>query len=112
MANIPTSSTGLRAGLPEGDRIRIMSAMSAMQEAHIMDLVTVTQGAATTSKIGYFGPKPPADGKVHHYHFQVFALNTKLSLPSGYNRQALLDAMRGHVLAKGEVVGQYKRDAY
>ncbi len=109
MANIPISSTGLRAGLPEGDRIRIMSAASARQESHIMDLVTAMQGAATTSKIGYFGPKPPADSKVHHYHFQLFALDTRLTLPSGFNRQALIDAMRGHVLAKGEVIGQVKR---
>ena len=95
MANIPTSSTRLRGNLPEGDRIRgLMGAM---------------QGATHTSKIGYFGPKPPADGKVHHYHFQIFALNKKLNLPSGYNRQALLDAMRGHVIAKGETVGTYKR---
>ena len=67
MANIPASSTRLRTDLPEGDTIRgLMGAM---------------QGATSTSKIGYFGPKPPADGKVHHYHFQLFALNTKLNLP-------------------------------
>ena len=63
-------------------------------------------------KVGYFGPKPPADGVTHHYHFQVFALDRKLDLPSGYNRQALLDKMRGHVLAKGQIIGTYKRDAF
>jgi phosphatidylethanolamine-binding protein (PEBP) family uncharacterized protein len=32
-----------------------------------------------------------------------------LRLPAGFNRQALIDAMRGHVLAKGELVGTYQR---
>lgn len=95
VANIPASSTRLPANLPEGDLVR--------------GLRGAMQGATHTSKIGYFGPKPPADGKVHHYHFQLFALDKTLNLPSGYNRQALLDAMKGHVLAKGQVVGQYKR---
>ncbi|HEX8550577.1 MAG TPA: YbhB/YbcL family Raf kinase inhibitor-like protein [Abditibacteriaceae bacterium] len=95
VANISPRQTILRGNLGEGDTLpQIPGAM---------------QGAAHTAKIGYFGPKPPADGKAHHYHFQIFALNKKLALPSGYNRQALLDAMRGHVIAKGQTVGQYKR---
>jgi len=52
--------------------------------------------------------KLPAD-KPHAYHFQIFALDTKLNLPSGFNLQALLDAMKGHVVAKGETVGMYQR---
>lgn len=67
------------------------------------------QGANVTGKIGYFGPKPPRGDAPHNYHFQIFALDTKLNLPSGYNRQALLDAMKGHVIAKGETIGQYQR---
>lgn len=68
------------------------------------------QGGNTTGGIGYYGPKPPAAEGPHHYHFQIFALDTQLDLPSGYNRQALLNAMRGHVLARGELVGLYKRE--
>ncbi len=41
--------------------------------------------------------------------FRVFALDTMLKLPSGFNRQALLDAMKNHVIAKGEIVGMYQR---
>jgi len=67
------------------------------------------QGTNITGKMGYYGPKPPPADKPHGYHFQIFALDTKLNLPSGYNRQALLDAMKGHVLAKGETVGIYQR---
>ncbi|MDX6693458.1 MAG: hypothetical protein QOF02_1061 [Blastocatellia bacterium] len=32
-----------------------------------------------------------------------------LQLPAGFNRQAVLNAMRGHVIAKGEMVGVYQR---
>lgn len=47
--------------------------------------------------------------KPHNYHFQIFALDTVLNLPSGFSRQALLDAMKGHVIAKGETIGTYQR---
>lgn len=68
------------------------------------------QGANTPGDFGYYGPKPPAADGPHRYHFQVFALDTTLTLPSGYNRQALRKAMRGHVLAKGDLVGTYDRE--
>gem|GEM_PF-6431293 len=45
----------------------------------------------------------------HDYHFQVFALDTRLDLPPGAGRAALLQAMQGHVLAAGEVIGTYAR---
>ena len=67
------------------------------------------QGANIKGKIGYYGPHPPAADKPHNYHFQIFALDKMLDLPSGFNRQALLDAMKGHVVAKGELVGMYQR---
>lgn len=67
------------------------------------------QGANQNGKIGYYGPQPPPADKPHGYHFQIFALDTKLNLPSGFNRQALLDAIKGHVVAKGELVGMYQR---
>jgi Raf kinase inhibitor-like YbhB/YbcL family protein len=68
------------------------------------------QGANHTGGIGYFGPKPPAADGPHRYHFQIFALDTKLNLPSGYNRQTLLKAMQGHILAQGEIIGNYDRE--
>jgi Raf kinase inhibitor-like YbhB/YbcL family protein len=67
------------------------------------------QGANHTGKIGYYGPMPPPGEKPHEYHFQIFALDKMLDLPAGYNRQALLDAIKGHVIAKGELVGMYQR---
>lgn len=45
----------------------------------------------------------------HTYRFQIFGLDTILDLPAGFNRQALLDAIKGHVVGKGEVMGIYQR---
>ncbi|WP_129644292.1 YbhB/YbcL family Raf kinase inhibitor-like protein [Peristeroidobacter agariperforans] len=66
------------------------------------------QGSNSKSERGYFGPRPPAGDPPHRYHFQIFALDTKLDLPDGFNRHALLDAMRGHVLANGELIGTFQ----
>jgi len=93
MANIAPTATSL----PEN----VMKGMEMVNGA--------MQGANITGKIGYYGPKPPRADKPHAYHFQVFALDTKLNLPSGFNRQSLLDAMKNHVIAKGEFVGMYQR---
>jgi phosphatidylethanolamine-binding protein (PEBP) family uncharacterized protein len=66
-------------------------------------------GSNHTSAIGYFGPKLLLGDPAHRYHFQVFALNWALDLPSGFSRQSLLSAMRGYVLAHGELVGTCQR---
>jgi Raf kinase inhibitor-like YbhB/YbcL family protein len=68
------------------------------------------QGSNSRSEIGYFGPRPPPGDAPHPYHFQIFALDTALSLPSGFNRHALLEAMKGHVLAEGELIGTFARE--
>jgi Raf kinase inhibitor-like YbhB/YbcL family protein len=67
------------------------------------------QGSNSRSEIGYFGPRPPPGDAPHPYHFQIFALDRTLDLPSGFNRHALLEAMKGHVLAKGDLVGTFQR---
>lgn len=67
------------------------------------------QGVNGTKANGYFGPRPPAGDPPHHYHFQVFALDAELPLKAGANKAALIDAMKGHVVGWGELVGTYKR---
>jgi para-nitrobenzyl esterase len=52
----------------------------------------------------YMGPRTPA-GPKHRYHFQVFALDTKLDPAALTTYDALLAAMKDHVLASGEVIG-------
>lgn len=67
------------------------------------------QGSNINGKSGYYGPRPPAGDQPHNYHLQIFALDKMLDLPGGFNRQALLDAMKGHVIAKGEIIARYQR---
>jgi Raf kinase inhibitor-like YbhB/YbcL family protein len=64
------------------------------------------QGRTSRDSVGYFGPRPHGSSP-HHYHFQLFALDASLDLADGADREALLAAMNGHVLAKGDLVGLF-----
>jgi len=66
------------------------------------------EGKSDFNMIGYGGPCPPP-GKVHHYRFTIYALDRPLDLPRGASRQQLLDAMKGHTLAQGQLTGTYQR---
>ena len=66
------------------------------------------QGKNDFGKVGYSGPCPPP-GKTHRYYFRLYALDTKLMLQPGATRKQLDAAMKGHVLAKAEHMGTYKR---
>ena len=68
--------------------------------------VAGTNGARKT---GYFGPCPPKGHGPHHYHFKLFALDSAFSHSPGATEDALVKAMRGHVLAQGETVGVFER---
>jgi len=60
--------------------------------------------------VGYTGPKPPVGEPAHHYHSPVFALDIEtLGLAPGAKRDAVLKAMEGHVLGKGQIVGTFER---
>ena len=67
------------------------------------------QGKNSTLKVGWTGMAPPKGDTPHHYHFQLFALDRRLDLEPGVGRSALIEAMSGHVLGNGELVGTYKR---
>jgi len=58
---------------------------------------------------GYDGPCPPWNDPIpHHYHFTVYALNVaKLNLGKDFTGPQALKAMKGHILAKGSVIGLY-----
>jgi Raf kinase inhibitor-like YbhB/YbcL family protein len=66
------------------------------------------QGNNDFGKIGYGGPAPPR-GKPHRYFFKLYALDTAPDLPAGATRAQLVEAMRGHVLAEGQLMGTYGR---
>ncbi len=90
--NVPATAQGLPEGvakaetLPDGSR----------------------QGLNDFGRVGYGGPCPPR-GKPHRYYWRVYALDTMLSLPSRATRKAVDNAMRGHVLASGVLMGTYAR---
>ncbi|MDB5453210.1 MAG: carboxylesterase [Caulobacteraceae bacterium] len=52
----------------------------------------------------YLGPRTPP-GPKHHYHMQVFALDTTIPVDPAITYDALTAQMKDHVLASGEVVG-------
>jgi Raf kinase inhibitor-like YbhB/YbcL family protein len=66
------------------------------------------QGQNDFGKTGYGGPCPPP-GKAHRYFFKLYALDTKLNLPSSSTKKDVERAMQSHVLAQGEYVGRYSR---
>ncbi|THD64377.1 YbhB/YbcL family Raf kinase inhibitor-like protein [Phenylobacterium sp.] len=83
--NIPTDTTTL----PEGAKAGV-------------------QGTNSHQSVGYVGPHPPTKDDAHHYHFQVLAVDRTIDLPAGADREAVLTAIQGHVIAKGEVVGAFR----
>ncbi len=67
------------------------------------------QGVNSWGRVGYGGPMPPPGHGVHHYHFKVYALDAPLDVKAGLDKNALLKAMSGHVMAQGELIGTYQR---
>ena len=53
----------------------------------------------------------PVGGPPHHYHLQVFALDTTLALADGAKVADIIASMKDHVLASGELVGTYQGPA-
>jgi Raf kinase inhibitor-like YbhB/YbcL family protein len=66
------------------------------------------QGLNTDDAIGYTGPCPPGKS-THRYVFTLYALDAMLSPESPVNKKQLLQAMKGHVLATGQLTGRYQR---
>jgi Raf kinase inhibitor-like YbhB/YbcL family protein len=65
------------------------------------------QGFNGAGQPGYKGMCPPSG--THHYHFMVYALDTKLSIDPKTDKAGLEKSMQGHILAQGELVGLYKK---
>jgi Raf kinase inhibitor-like YbhB/YbcL family protein len=88
--NIPPHAPGL----PEGVAARNLPAGTL-------------QGVNDWQRAGYGGPCPPI-GR-HRYFHKLFALDARLPDLKNPDKAALEQAMRGHVLAQAELVGQYQR---
>jgi Raf kinase inhibitor-like YbhB/YbcL family protein len=65
-------------------------------------------GSNSWRRSDYGGPCPPS-GSTHRYVFKLYALDSPLDLEAGATKKQVLDAMDGHVLAHGELVGTYSR---
>ncbi|MGZ4033480.1 MAG: YbhB/YbcL family Raf kinase inhibitor-like protein [Bacteroidia bacterium] len=65
------------------------------------------QGLNGKKENKYTGPCPPSG--THHYHFKIYALDTKLNLPTATDKEALLKAMKGHIIGQGELIGLFKK---
>jgi Raf kinase inhibitor-like YbhB/YbcL family protein len=65
------------------------------------------QGTNDFKKIGYGGPCPPSG--THRYYFKLYALDTELQLSSKAKKSDVEKAMKGHILATGQLMGRYKR---
>ncbi len=90
--NIPPTTRQLEEDVPAQERL----ANGALQ------------GKSGFGKLGYGGPCPPR-GSPHHYRFNIYALDTVLDLKPGASKNDLLEAMEGHILAQGELIGIYQR---
>jgi Raf kinase inhibitor-like YbhB/YbcL family protein len=91
---IPGTAKGLPAELPMG--------------ATLTDPAGAIQGPSGFRQMGYRGPAPPP-GKPHHYTFTVYALDAELPLAEGLNRNALMEAIKGHIIGQGSLVAIYER---
>lgn len=65
-------------------------------------------GTSSFKSLGYGGPAPPP-GKVHHYYFKLYALDSELGIKPGATKQQVLDGMKGHILAEAQIIGTYSR---
>lgn len=65
-------------------------------------------GRTSFLKSCYFGPCPPFG--THRYYFKVYGLDRLLDVPPQHaTKKKIENAMAGHVIAYGELMGKYSR---
>lgn len=89
--NLPPDTAGLAAGQSRGQDLP----------------AGANEGLNDWQRTGYGGPCPPI-GR-HRYVHKLYALDTVLPALRPATKAALEKAMQGHILAKGELVGYYKK---
>jgi len=86
--NLPAKCMGLPAG------------------AHTATLPPGTcEGLNDARKTAYHGPCPPI-GR-HRYFYKLYALDTVLHVAAGATKEVVEEAMAGHIIAQGQLVGTY-----
>lgn len=71
------------------------------------DPSSFSAGKNSAGHMSYDGPCPPSG--THRYFFKLYALDSTLSLSPGATKEQLLDAMKGHILAQGELMGTFSK---
>jgi Raf kinase inhibitor-like YbhB/YbcL family protein len=94
--NLPSDLKGLEEGIPADPEVSIPAAGPKAR-----------QGKNDFDNIGYGGPCPPSG--THRYYFVLYALDNRPDLAPGATRLELLEAIKGHVLAQGQLMGRYAR---
>jgi Raf kinase inhibitor-like YbhB/YbcL family protein len=92
--NIPGSSRGLPERIPN--------------TAELITPQDAIQGRNDMGGYGWFGPRPPAGHGVHRYYLQVFALDQTIDMGPDTPLNELLNVLKGHTIAKGELVATYE----
>ena len=90
--DIPANRTSLNEGVPVNESVKGIG----------------IQGITDFKHTGYGGPAPP-HGKPHRYYFKLYALDAEPPLKPGAKKRELEKAMKGHVLAEGQLMGRYQR---
>jgi Raf kinase inhibitor-like YbhB/YbcL family protein len=72
-----------------------------------MDANAMSIGKNSSGNMRYDGPCPPSG--THRYFFKLYALDSTLSLSPGATKEQLLTAMKGHILAQGELMGTFSK---
>jgi len=95
--NIPATTTSLAEGLP---------ATPTLPDGSVQMGRPGRGGAPATA--GYF-PFATPPGFVHHYNFDLYALDIKLPLDTGASRADIEKALDGHVVGKAVLETRFKR---
>jgi Raf kinase inhibitor-like YbhB/YbcL family protein len=96
--NIPTNWSVLAKSVFTAD------GLSQDALAHGVGLGKNSAGQAT-----YMAPAPPPGHGLHHYHFQLIALDAKLLFPGQPTLAEVKEAIAGRILGAGELIGTYER---
>jgi len=84
---------------------------SVLHGADLENPVGAHQGANDFSdnNVGYRGPMPPQGSGPHRYFFKIYALDAELDLDAAVATKAtLLEAMEGHILDEGQLIGTFE----
>ncbi|MBA3812026.1 MAG: YbhB/YbcL family Raf kinase inhibitor-like protein [Caulobacteraceae bacterium] len=66
-------------------------------------------GQNTYGKARYLPPDPPTGHGPHRYVFQLYALDREPDLPAAASKHQVVEALKGHVIARGRLIGVYER---